>query len=269
MRVFSSIVLATLMASSTLVAQQPAPVAPPGAANPAANRLDALLTQWEQKMKGVESLVAVLKRTDTDPLTKAKDEFQGQLKFMRPNRAELYMKKTTNPQVYERFLCTGNFLYQYLPSQQLIRAHALPQRAPGQPIVDNSFVGFLAGMSAIEARRRFDLVLLKEDQWYAYIEVTPRLPEDKAEFTKARLALLQSTMMPAEMQFVPSNGAVVSWRIEKIDTNVRVAATDFAPPQVNQLPKGWQMQQLPAPGGPAAAIPPANPPPTKARPVGQ
>lgn len=269
MRVFRSTIVGIMLAGSSLVAQQPAPAPVPPAPNPGANRLDVLLTQWEQKMKGIESLVAVLKRTDFDPVAKTRDEWSGQLKFMRPNRAELFMKKTTNPQIYERFLCTGAFLYQYLPSQKLIQAHALPQRAPGQPIVDNSFVGFLAGMSAVEARKRFDLTLMKEDQWYAYIYVKPKLPEDKVEFSEARLALRLDTMMPAQMKFIPPNNAEITWSIEKLDPNVRVAATDFAPPQVNQLPQGWQMKQVPAQGAPAAAIPPANPPPSKVRPNGQ
>jgi TIGR03009 family protein len=269
MRVFCSTIALLVTLGSPLAAQPPAPATAPGAPNPGGNRLDVLLTQWEQKMKSVDSLVAVIKRTETDVVAKVQDEYQGQLKFLRPNQADQLMKKSTNPQIYERHLCTGNFLYEFRPSQKIIRAHQLPQRAPGQAIVDNSFVGFLAGMSAVEARRRFELTLVKEDQWYAYIHVKPKLPEDKAEFSEARLALLLTTMMPAEMQFVPPNKAAIVWRIEKIDTNVRLAATDFAPPQLNQLPQGWQMQRVPPPGPTATNIPPVNAPPRIARPNGQ
>ncbi len=245
-------------------AQPPAPSPAPVAPADAGKRLDELLTQWEQRMKGLNALVAVLKRTEIDNVAKTKEEYRGQLKFLRPDRADLTMQKTTNPQVYERFLSTGNFLFQFDPKQKVIRAYPLPQRAPGQPAMDNSFVGFLAGMSAAEARRRFDLTLLKEDQWYAYIEVKPRLADDKAEFSLARLALLKSTMMPAEMQFVPPNNSVIIWTIEKIDTNAAVAAADFAAPQLKQMPPGWQMQQMPPPGAPTNNIPP-----TKVRPVGK
>ena len=110
------------------------------------------------------------------------------------------------------------------------------------------------------------MTLLKEDQWYAYIEVKPKLAEDKAEFSVARLALLLTTMMPSEMQFVPPNNAVTKWNIEKIDTTTPIAATDFTPPQMSQFP-GWQMQQVPPPaaaGGPVNALPPRV-----ARPNGQ
>jgi TIGR03009 family protein len=242
--------------------QPPVASLPQAAAlDPQKNRLDALLLQWEQKMQGVQSLVAVLKRTDIDPVARTSEEYRGQLKFMRPNRADLVVQKTTNPNQYERFLCTGNYIFQFLPQQKEIRAHPIPQRAAGQPALENSFVGFLAGMTAVEAKRRFDLTLLKEDQHYAYFEVKPRLLEDQAEFSIARIALLQTTMMPREMQFVAPKGDVLKWDIESIDINARVSAADFATPRT---PPGWQMQQMPPPGAPAAP-----PPPTRVRPQGK
>jgi TIGR03009 family protein len=246
--------------------QPPVANLPPAAPlDPQKNRLDAVLLAWEQKMQGVQSLAAAVKRTDIDPVTKNTEEYRGQLKFMRPNRADLYVARTTNPQQYDRFLCTGNYIFQFMPQQKLIRAHPLPQRAAGQPALENSFVGFLAGMTAVEAKRRFDMALLKEDQHYVYLEVKPRLPEDKAEFSIARLALLQSTMMPREIQFVPPNGAVLKWDIESMDINARVTPADFATPQT---PQGWQMQTMPPPGAPQAP-PAAQPPPRVARPNGK
>lgn len=237
----------------------------PAPLNPVNNRLDQLLLQWEQKMQGVQSLFARIKKTETDGIAKTSVESVGYLKFSKPDRADLYVQRSNNQQVYERFLCTGNNLFEFLPKQKLIRVHALPQRAPGQPLVDNSFVGFLAGMGAAEAKRRFEMTLLKEDEWYAYIEVKPIRPEDKVEFSKARLALLKSTMMPKEMQFVPPDGNPIKWDIQSMDLNSQIAATDFAPPQLKQFP-GWQMQQMPAAGPPAASI---NPPPSKVRPNGK
>ena len=82
-------------------------------------------------MKGIQSLVAVLNGTDIDNVAKTTDVYEGTLKFLRPNRADLRMQKKNNPQDYERFLSTGNYLFQFLPKQKQIRAHAMPQRAPG------------------------------------------------------------------------------------------------------------------------------------------
>src|SRR5437868_1250785 len=75
------------------------------------------------------------------------------------------------------------------PREKVIRIHTLPQRAPGQPAVDDNFMGLLFGMSAQEAQRRYELTVMKQDQWYYYLSVKPRLAADRAEFTEARLAL--------------------------------------------------------------------------------
>jgi TIGR03009 family protein len=246
--------------------QRPPAAAVPNAAplNPANNRLDQILLQWEQKMQGVQSLVARIKKTETDGLAKTSVEGVGYLKYTKPNRADLYIQRSNNQQIYERFLSTGNNLFVFLPKQNLIRVYSMPQRAPGQPVIDNSFVGFLAGMSAVEARRRFDMTLVKEDQHYAYIIVKPLRAEDKAEFSEARIALLKTTMMPREMQFVPPDGNPIKWDIQNVEVNAQIPATDFATPQMKQYP-GWQMQQMPAAGPPAAI----QPPPSKVRPNGK
>jgi TIGR03009 family protein len=259
--------------------QPPAAAIPPGTpAAPTGNRLDAILLSWETSMKGVESLVAPVRLTEVDDVTKTSEVFDGQIKFLRPNRADLYVAKTSNPQLYKRYLCSGNYLYDFSPREKRIRAYPLQQRAAGQQVVDNTFIGFLAGMSAQEAKRRFDLKLVTspknpagEDQWYAYIQVEPRTPEDKAEFSVARIALLKSTMMPREMQFVAPNGAVSKWEVGTILTNAasQLKALDFVGPQ--KAPAGWTMEMMPPPGppgGPPANTPP-QPPPSKVRPQGQ
>jgi hypothetical protein len=74
--------------------------APPAAPlNPTASRLDALLIEWEKSMKDVQTLVAPVRLTEVDDLTKTSEVYDGQIKFMRPNRADLYVAKSTNPQL--------------------------------------------------------------------------------------------------------------------------------------------------------------------------
>src|SRR5262249_21509375 len=120
---------ALLLFAPALAAQQPtAPVRPTGqqlpvaapapALHPAKNRLDALLLQWEAKMKGVQGLVAECVRTETDATTNTQEVFRGQAKFLRPNRAFLEMVKTSNTNIYERYICTGTYLYEYRPQNK-------------------------------------------------------------------------------------------------------------------------------------------------------
>ncbi|MFO0808459.1 MAG: TIGR03009 domain-containing protein [Gemmataceae bacterium] len=279
--------LASLIAVGPLLAQQPAakqnspvaPAPPPPAAppprvvlfDPQTNPLDKVLFDWEQKMKSVQTLFAEVVRTETDSVTGTKEVYAGYVKLMRPNRADLYLAKqnSAKPDVYDRFLCTGTYLYEFRPQQKLIRVHTLPQKAPGQAAVDDGFLSFLFGLEAKELKKRYDISMMKpSDQWYAYLHVKPVATSDKAEFSEARLAILLQSMLPREMIFVPPNGNQVNWKIGANDPNKTVGPADFQAPQ---LPRDWQLQQLPAV---RAAVPqqpqpgPAALPPSKVRPAG-
>ena len=193
-----------LLFAPALAAQQPA-ARPAGQQQPPApvaldpaTKLDALLVQWEARMKGVQGLVAECIRTDTDPVTNTADVYQGTAKFLRPNRAALEMVKKSNPAVFERFICTGAYLYEYRPQAKLVRIHQLPAPAAGQQSVEDNFLTFLFGMKADEAKRRYTIELMGEDKNYYYLHIKPNYPADKADFSEARVALFNTTFLPRE-----------------------------------------------------------------------
>src|SRR5262249_37453647 len=156
------------------------PPAPPVTLDPAHNRLDALLLRWEKEMTSVQTLAAQCVRTDVDKTFQTTTVFEGTARYMKPNLALLYMEKKGNPQVFEKFICSGNVLYEFVPPQKLIRVHELPQPKAGQQAIEDNFLTFLFGLKPEEAKRRYELKLKKEDQWYIYIEILPKLPGDKA-----------------------------------------------------------------------------------------
>jgi TIGR03009 family protein len=259
-----------LFAAPALFAQQPQPAPPLNPSIP--DPLLSLLQQWEQKMKAIKAIEATIVRTETDPVTNDKRVFEGTAKLLRPDRADLYLTMKGNPQVYERFLLTGNFLYQFEPKKQLIRVYTVPQRAPGQPAIDDNFLGLLFGMSVQEVQRRYQLQLVKTDANYHYIVVTPQLAADKAEFAKARLVLWQQSMLPRQIEFVATapTDKLILWDVPKVDTNPRIGPANFQKPP---LPKGWkvEMERSPAAASQAPAAgpgTPAAPPPSKVRPSG-
>jgi TIGR03009 family protein len=270
-----SLAILLLIASVSVAQQPPRLVDPPAGATapplnvPANNALNDLLGQWEQRMKSIQGIEATVRRTEVDAVTNAKEVFEGSAKFLRPDRADLYLKKLSNPQLYERFLLTGTYLYEFRPQQKAVRVHTIPQRAPGQPAMEDNFMGLLFGMSSQEAKRRYDLQLKEKagDTWYSYLLVKPRMPADKAEFTEARLVLWQANrpngLLPAQISFGQTNGNTIQWDILNINAAPKLGPTDFAKPQV---PKDWQWITVPPPaGGPASAAPPSSPPPTKVR----
>jgi TIGR03009 family protein len=252
MRTYGLVLAGILLTTLALPAQQPPPTQPPTqppAAAPAEpvldpqrNRLDALLLRWEQEMQKVQTLSAQCTRTTLDKTYQNTEVFEGYTYYMRPNLALLDMKKKNNPQVYEKYLCTGTYLYEYAPQSKEIRVHELPAPKQGQVAEDN-FLSFLFGMKAAEAKRRYDLKLYKEDQWYIYIEIFPRFSADKADFQKARLVLNNTSFLPRQLWFEQPNSNEITWDIPKVENGSPLKREHFAPP--TNPPQGWTLKRVP------------------------
>jgi TIGR03009 family protein len=233
-----------LVVTPALPAQQPPQPQPPAATLDPRNRLDALLMQWEQKMKGLETLAAACTRTTKDKTYQTQEVFEGIAKYMKPNLALLDMKKQNKPDVYEKYICTGTFLYEFVPQSKTVRIHELPPTQRGQ-LSDDSFLGFLFGMRAEEAKSRYDLKLSQEDRNWIYIDIYPRALGDKADFQRAQLVLSQNTFLPRRLWFEQPNGNEVTWEMPQVQANSpSVTRNDFLQPQ---LPKDWTPMRVPRP----------------------
>src|SRR5216684_3653627 len=99
----------------------PTPGNPPAASIPAPalnpnNRLDALLMQWEARMKNVDSVWAK-QMTEKD---KDKDgterEYKGEARFLKPNFVAVQLVRVDNPKFYKMFISSGNFGYDFRPA---------------------------------------------------------------------------------------------------------------------------------------------------------
>ena len=223
-----------------------APAAPAAAAapTPGGSALDGYLLRWEQEMQKVQTLAAQLARIDKDKTFQTTQKFVGYAQYMKSgtgptalNLAMLQLNLEGKEEVAEKFVCTGTYLYHFLPAQKEIRAYELPKPRPGQ-VGDDSFLGFMFGMRAEEARRRYELRLAKEDQWYIYVEILPRFPADKADFQRARIVLNKDSFLPRQLWFEHPNGNEVLWDIPRIQSGLRLERRHFDAPQP---PPGWRV----------------------------
>jgi len=223
--------------------QQPQrPVAPPATTlDPARNPIDNLLVRWEEKMKSIESLQAECTRTTIDKVFGGNDVFVGQAKYMKPNLAILDLKHKTQVGRFEKYICTGTFLYEYHLQSKEIRAHKLPPPKPGQ-VGDDSALTFLFGMKADQAKDRYDLKFVKEDQWYLYVEILPRRDQDKHDFIKARLVLNKDSYLPRQLWFNEPNSNEITWDIPQINPRANLDRKEFETPTP---PPTWKL--VPAP----------------------
>ena len=195
MRLRGLALTALLMAAAPLAAQRPPvtlPAPPPTPGAQPADQLDDYLSRWQQSMEQVQSLSATLKRTEKDPVTEVESHFTGVTKYLKAgngpgtqNLALLEMTPEGKKEFSERFVCSGAFLYQFLPGPKEIVAHELPKPKAGQ-VADDNLLSFLFGMKKEEAKSRYELKLTKVTNDYVYVEVIPRNAADKVDFKRRK-----------------------------------------------------------------------------------
>ncbi len=262
-----------LGAGGSVRSQTDAGKAPPPAQDAAtAARLDGYLQRWEQEMRKVQTLAAALQRTDTDKTFGTKTTFVGTAQYMKSgtgptslNLAALELKQQGKSEVADKFICTGTYLYKFEVAQKEIRAYKMPKPQPGQ-VADESFLGFLFGMRAEVAKRRYNLSFSKapdapngENQYYIYVDVTPRFPDDKAEFARARLVLNKDNFLPRQLWFEHPNGSETVWDIPRIQAGLTLDRRLFDAPKI--VPgSGWKLVPMPESGSGAGAAAPGVPP---------
>jgi TIGR03009 family protein len=216
--------------------------------DPVNNPLDKMLLQWELSMKKIDTLRASVVQEREDNVLKTRVIYDGEAQYMRPNLFSLELRRRDKPAVFQKFVCTGAFLYEYSQQKSEVRLHEISPPQPGKPQDDN-ILSFLFEIKAAEAKNRYGLKLVKQDQNYVYVEVLPTRPADRQDFQTAYLALTQTTLMPRAIKMIEPNGNKLTFDFPVIDVGVRLNRAQFAKPEV---PAGWKMVRVP-PGDRAPA----------------
>lgn len=224
---------------------------PPGQQEP----LDIVLRGWEKAMTDLRSFAAVVDRTSIDKALQSKDEFKGYALFVKAankndgSRARLELYKASNAKIFERYICTGTFLYEYSPSTQVVRIHDMPKTNQPGGGQQESFLSFLFGMGSEQAKTRYNMQYVKSDEHYHYVRILPKLAHDKSDFAEARLSLLRSNNLPAQMWYLQPNGNEITWNFSKVQVDVQIPLTHFEAPV-----KDWRVERVQA-KVPAAVAP--------------
>jgi TIGR03009 family protein len=235
-----------LLTVATLSAQPPTEASKKTPEQLAADerRLDMYLVMWEKKMAEVRSLSTVLNRVDTDTILKQATQYEGWAAYMKAgsgsnvlNKAILELKVKGSKEIAEKIVCTGTYIYNYLPARKIIEQHEMPKNKIGE-LGENASLGLMFGMKADAAKKRFHLSLYKEDANYLYIDVLPKEPADKAEFVRARLVLTIKTMLPRQVWLEQPNGNTTLWDMPNSGANVNLDPKYFDKPIP---PKDWKI----------------------------
>ena len=240
--------LAVLLATAAGARSQQAPIkvinpAPPAVAGKPLT-LDDHLDSWEAKMRQVQSLQATINRIDKNKNFGQTSKYAGVAQYAKSgtgptalNLAALELTQEKKTEFAEKIVCTGTYLYQYVPSQKEIRAYPIARSKPGQ-VGEDSFLGFLFGMKAADAKKNYDLKLYKVDAYYVYLDVIPKTPAGKADFTRARMVLDKATYLPRQLWFEEANGNEITWDIPRIQQGLDFDRRLFDTPRT---PPGWKL----------------------------
>lgn len=217
--------------------------------------LDQILRGWEKSMTDLRSFVTKVDRESLDKALQTKDQYKGFALFLKANikddqsRARLRLEKLGKTDIFEEYICTGTYLYEYVPAQKVVRIHDMPQNKKGGQ--QESFLSFLFGMGAEQAKARYDMRPVSAkvpDQFYHYLRIKPKTDADKNDFSEARLSLLKSNYLPAQIWYLQPNGNEITWNFTELQVDKDIPLAWFQP----DVPKGWRVERAPQKSAPAA-----------------
>ena len=229
----------------------PAPPAPP--ADP---KLDPHLQAWEKRMGGTTNFRADIELERTEAVFKKVRKFNGSVLCMKPNLAILRLESALDKTDYEAFVCTGQFVYEYNGLAKTVTEYKIPAgAAPGAS--DNLMLDFLSGMKTDDVKRRFDITLFNQDEFYVYLDIKPRRDTDKQDFLQVRFALFgpktQFAYLPSQVWMMKPNGDTELWKFTKPQTDIPGVTKDVF--KYSEVP-GFAFKKAESlPPKPAGALP--------------
>lgn len=253
--------VAALTSTSPPLEAQP-PGSPPPAVPPAGDpRLDAHLTAWHQRMAGLNNFHAKFQLTRTDAVFKKERKYDGSVLVMKPSYARIRLdNKDKRPGVddYEAFICDGKAVYFYSGLEKTITEYPFDANggAGGGLMLD-----LVRGMTADQAKKRFQITLFKEDPNYVYLDIKPLLGADQQEFLQVRFAMFGPGVKPPHIPYMPAQAWMMKpnqdtelWDFSGIQINI----AGINPQMFQFVPiQGWPVKKAPPTG--AQPAPPAGP----------
>jgi TIGR03009 family protein len=232
-----------------------------------AERMERLLRLWERESAQLKSLDVTIERLDKNPAWGEDEHYTGRALLMSPDLAWLDFQKVTmkdgkpvlDPQgkpdakPYERIICTGQEVWQYLSSSKQIFIYPLERQSQKRALEEGP-LPFLFNFREAEARQRYELSPVskpeEENECY-WIGIKPRLVMDRDAFSLAFVRLDKRLMLPDRIYLIAPDGkSKRDYRLTNIKRNQPVMVANFR----GQRIPGWKVidnREGPVEAGPA------------------
>jgi outer membrane lipoprotein-sorting protein len=234
-------------------------------------RLEAVLRGWAKASDAVREAHFTFTQTTKDKTFERTEVRRGEVFFKLPGliRVNVADDKGRPTDVY---LLAGRDLHLFdykTRTERIIRLggefgppekpdkypKTFPGRLGGQVLEQASWP--ILGLPVRQLRSRFDVRLAKEDQFYSYLDLTPRAPADKAELQRARVVLNRDGLWVRQFWVEQPTGCEVTWDFEKFDPHPDPPITrELILKGLKNLPPGWKRLDAPTRDQPPPPAPP-------------
>ncbi|MHC5539116.1 LolA family protein [Singulisphaera rosea] len=237
-------------------------------ARPTDSRLKEILAQWEKRGPS-KTLDVIYTKTETFAPQMATKSTQsaGRLLLKRPNLAWVDVDEFvgSNKKTFERMLWSGERLYHYRVDTHTIFDIPLSARdeRPGPPgnqepelrllfatlfdrIIHGDRLPFLFDMTEADARRFYDMSLVREDDEVAVIKFTELTKDGKSSGVTATLELDKKLLLPRTVTHIKENQSTKVYTFNRVRHNIPVQDKTF---QFTPL-AGWKIEKVDATDAP-------------------
>ncbi len=187
-----------------------------------AKKMEWVLKQWEKQSKLLKSLDVRILRVDQNPAWGEVEYYDGRALFKSPNFAFIDFNKiqqdeknkpVRDPQnqakwlatPFERIVCTGQEVWQYKSDTQQIFIFPLGKNEKKKAIEEGP-LPFLFNMNAADAKARYWMSLISEDEKGYGVSIRPKLQEDKESFSIAFVNLDRKYLLPVRILMKSPDG---------------------------------------------------------------
>ncbi|MBV8487694.1 MAG: outer-membrane lipoprotein carrier protein LolA [Planctomycetaceae bacterium] len=250
-------------AGSAAQAQRyPAPTAPrrKTAAKPVdPAKMESLLREWERNSSQLKTLDVRIYRVVDTPGWGDPDYYEGRALFKSPNLAFIDFRKIKvennqplhDPQKKnawlstpnERIICTGSEIWQYDCETQQIFIYPL-EKDEQKKAIEEGPLPFLFNMHANDAKRRYQMTLMSEDEKGYGISIKPKLKEDLDSFSTAFVRLDRDLLLPLRIVLISPDGKSTSdYQLSQMVRNGSINEKNF---EGKVLGKQWKVVRNPA-----------------------
>jgi len=214
-------------------------------------KIAQILQRYEKVAMEPKALRIEFKRKENDPIDKNTIEYQGVFVLYRDKEVTSFVVETfreKQPDLIEKMGFVGTDFFEVRPMTKQIRIHRMDKI--GRHRFEDTWIRSAFPLSNISnLKLDFQLKMVKNDENYTYIELSPNTPTVRACCTRSRVVFANK-----EMSFCPHgslrwwdaelpNGGSLSFDIVKWQVNDTEDKMRF-PIRQPELPAGWQLAEV-------------------------